>query len=69
MNYEKDKNMRMTFRLNEPMSKFIRENAKRLGISPADYVRNMILNAKITYDILSASEKSGEKNENIISYQ
>lgn len=69
MNYEKDKNMRMTFRLNEPMSKFIRENAQRLGISPADYVRNMILNAKITYDILSASEKSGGNNENSITHQ
>lgn len=69
MNYEKDKTMRMTFRLNESMSTFVKDHAKQLGISPADYVRNMILNAKITYDILSGPAKDGEKNENIISYQ
>lgn len=69
MNYEKDKNMRMTFRLNESMSKFIREQSSKLGISPADYVRNMILNAKITYDILSGPAKDGERNENLITHQ
>lgn len=57
MNYEKDKNLRMTFRLNETMGAFVKERAQSHGISPADFVRNLILNAKVAYELISAGDK------------
>ena len=44
--YTKDKNHRITLRLNDAQFQHVQENADILGVSPSDFLR-MVINASI----------------------
>lgn len=52
--YTKDKNHRITLRLNEEQFEFVSESAKILDVSPSDFLR-MVINSSL---VLSKSNKS-----------
>lgn len=45
--YQKDKNHRITLRLNENQFEFVRENAEALDVSPSDFLR-MVINSTMS---------------------
>lgn len=45
--YTKDKNHRITLRLNDDQFNFVKFNADTLGVSPSDFLR-MVVNASMT---------------------
>jgi uncharacterized protein (DUF1778 family) len=75
--YTKDKNARITLRLNEQQFDFVKLNADFLGVSPSEFLR-MVINAsmatsklaeeKLTSDLLShldnITDKGGRGREN-----
>lgn len=44
--YTKDKNQRITLRLNEEQFDYVKSNADVLGVSPSDFLR-MVINASL----------------------
>lgn len=52
--YQKDKNHRITLRLNENQFEFVRSNAEILDVSPSDFLR-MVINTT-----MCASQKVSE---------
>ena len=44
--YTKDKNQRITLRLNEEQFEYVKLNADVLGVSPSDFLR-MVINASL----------------------
>lgn len=56
--YLKDKNNRITLRLNEEQFEFVKSNADLVGVSPSEFLR-MILNAT-----MSMTKKQLEKENN-----
>lgn len=44
--YTKDKNKRITLRLNDEQFSFVQANADTLGVSPSDFLR-MVINASL----------------------
>ncbi len=40
--YLKDKNVRITLRLNQQQFDFVKQNADELGVSPSDFLRMVI---------------------------
>lgn len=56
--YLKDKNNRITLRLNEEQFEFVKSNADLVGVSPSEFLR-MILNAT-----MSMTKKQLEKEKN-----
>lgn len=47
--YTKDKNHRITLRLNEDQFNFVRSNAETIDCSPSDFLR-MVINASMVAD-------------------
>lgn len=41
--YEKDKNVRLTLRVNEDLFAFVHKSAQIMGVSPSEYIR-IVLN-------------------------
>lgn len=68
--YEKDKNTRITLRVNAEQYAFIREMAETSGISPSDYLRQSINSQMYAMakfkDILekNLNERGGRDREN-----
>lgn len=54
--YLKDKNHRITLRLNEQQFDFVTATAEMLGVSPSDFLR-MVINTALT-----TNKKLGERN-------
>lgn len=42
--YTKDKNCRLSFRVNEALYDWVAERAQILGVSPCDFARNVLFN-------------------------
>lgn len=73
--YTKDKNHRITLRLNDEQFMFVAESAEILDVSPSDFLR-MVINSSlvlaksdVTKDalkkkLMGASEKEGKGREN-----
>lgn len=47
--YMKDKNHRITLRLNEEQFEFVKENAETLDVSPSDFLRMVINTTLVAY--------------------
>lgn len=45
--YQKDKNNRITLRLNDEQFEFVRQSAELLDVSPSDFLR-MVINASMS---------------------
>lgn len=45
--YTKDKNNRITLRLNDEQFEYVKANADMLGVSPSDFLR-MVINASLS---------------------
>lgn len=56
--YMKDKNHRITLRLNDEQFEFVRENAETLDVSPSDFLRMVINTTLVAYR--KTSEKIGK---------
>lgn len=59
--YTKDKNHRITLRLNEQQFEFVKNSADMLGVSPSDFLR-MVVNLSMSSSKVSA-EKVSQMNE------
>ncbi len=59
--YTKDKNHRITLRLNEQQFEFVKNSADMLGVSPSDFLR-MVVNLSMSSSKVS-SEKVSQMNE------
>lgn len=65
MYYTKDKNHRITLRLNDEQMEFVLKDAEMFGVSPSEYIR-MILNASIALykeGMKKAKEAIGREND------
>lgn len=63
--YTKDKNHRITLRLNDEQMEFVLKDAQMFGVSPSEYIR-MILNASIALyqeGMKKAKEALGREND------
>ena len=63
--YTKDKNHRITLRLNDEQMDFVLKDAEMFGVSPSEYIR-MILNASIALykeGMKKAKEAIGREND------
>ena len=62
--YEKDKNHRITLRLNEKQFEYVRKCSESLDVSPSDFLR-MVVNLSIsTYEAnLKKVEGDGREND------
>lgn len=63
--YTKDKNHRITLRLNDEQMDFVLKDAEMFGVSPSEYIR-MILNASIAIykeGMKKAKEAIGREND------
>lgn len=64
--YEKNLKTRMTIRFPEPIADSLAVQGQKMGITPSEVVRQIIISHFMAADILSASAKSERKtNENI----
>lgn len=61
--YTKDKNQRITLRLNAEQFSFVQTQAELLGVSPSDFLR-MIVNT--TMAVTKQVEREGNRRENEI---
>lgn len=59
--YTKDKNQRITLRLNAEQFGFVQKQAELLGVSPSDFLR-MIVNT--TMAVTKQVEREGDRREN-----
>lgn len=64
--YTKDKNQRITLRLNAEQFSFVQTQAELLGVSPSDFLR-MIVNT--TMAVTKQVEREGNRRENEITDQ
>lgn len=64
--YTKDKNQRITLRLNAEQFSFVQTQAELLGVSPSDFLR-MIVNT--TMAVTKQVEREGNRRENEITNQ
>ena len=55
--YLKDKNVRITLRLNQQQFDFVKQNADELGVSPSDFLR-MVINTTRARKFEEDMEKS-----------
>lgn len=64
--YTKDKNQRVTLRLNAEQFEFVKTVSDALGVSPSDYLRMMVNLAMVGSQKaeISMKERSGERREN-----
>lgn len=58
--YTKDKNTRITLRLNDAQFAFVKENADVLGVSPSEFLR-MVINATLsrTKEVMAEYQRKG----------
>lgn len=62
--YSKDKNTRITLRLNENQFNFVKMNADELGVSPSEFLR-MVINSSMSATVkLSQLNKESKGREN-----
>lgn len=61
--YTKDKNQRITLRLNEAQFNHVKSNADFLGVSPSDFLR-MVVNASMASSKLMKEKMEGFGREN-----
>lgn len=64
--YTKDKNNRITLRLNDEQFEFVKYNAETLDVSPSDFLR-MVINASLSQvkeKGLYPTQKGAERREN-----
>lgn len=59
--YTKDKNQRITLRLNPDQFNFVQEQSELFGVSPSDFLR-MIVNT--TMAVARKVEREGDRREN-----
>lgn len=59
--YTKDKNQRITLRLNPDQFNFVQEQSELFGVSPSDFLR-MIVNT--TMAVTRKVEREGDRREN-----
>lgn len=52
--YTKDKNYRLSFRVNETMYHWVQRRADKLGLSPCDFARSVILGQMSAEETLKA---------------
>ena len=64
--YTKDKNQRITLRLNPDQFNFVQEQSELFGVSPSDFLR-MIVNT--TMAVTKRVEREGNRRENEITDQ
>ena len=64
--YTKDKNQRITLRLNADQFGFVQAQSELLGVSPSDFLR-MIVNT--TMAVTKRVEREGNRRENEITDQ
>lgn len=65
--YQKDKNNRITLRLNDEQFEFVKQSAELLDVSPSDFLR-MVINAsmsvtKKTEQIIAQGGGNGREND------
>lgn len=62
--YTKDKNTRITLRLNEEQFSFVKANADLLGVSPSEFLRMVVNCTMATTDGLKKATEEGFGREN-----
>lgn len=62
--YTKDKNQRVTLRLNAEQFEFIKTVADALGVSPSEYLRMMVNLSMAGAKRVSEEQKEGTRREN-----
>lgn len=65
--YTKDKNTRITLRLNDTQFGFIKENADIMGVSPSEMIRILINTTYATSKMALEKIKTGGSRENDLS--
>lgn len=60
--YTKDKNNRITLRLNEPLFNYVIETSKRVGVSPSEFLRMVIMAAYV--DSKEETRRENEQTDN-----
>ena len=63
--YTKDKNQRITLRLNPAQFDFVRTQSDILGVSPSDFLR-MLVNVTMSTAVQIQREEEGNRRENEI---
>ena len=61
--YTKDKNQRITLRLNEKQFAFVKLNAEQLDVSPSDFLRMVVNLSMVSYE--KANEQIAEKVKSV----
>ncbi len=64
--YLKDKNQRITLRLNSSQFEFVQEQSEMLGVSPSDFLR-MLVNTSMS--ISKKIEREDDRRENEIAHK
>ena len=63
--YLKDKNVRITLRLNQQQFDFVKQNADELGVSPSDFLR-MVINTTRARKFEEDMEKSVKRLQEVL---
>ena len=63
--YTKDKNQRITLRLNPAQFDFVQTQSDLLGVSPSDFLR-MLVNVSMSTAVQIQREEEGNRRENEI---
>lgn len=63
--YTKDKNHRLTLRLNDQQHSFVCASAEMLGVSPSDFLR-MVINVSMSGSRATGKMMSDKENQRII---
>lgn len=63
--YTKDKNVRVSFRLDGKLSEWILERSKGLGVTPSAFLRNLAYQSFYTETVLERIGTANEQNRKV----
>lgn len=65
--YEKDKNNRITLRLNDRQFNYVKKNAEMMDVSPSDFLRIVINTSMVMFDTREAEAHMAELERSVTS--
>ena len=63
--YEKDKNNRITLRLNDRQFNYVKKNAEMMDVSPSDFLRIVINTSMVMFDTREAEAHMAELEKRV----
>lgn len=63
--YEKDKNNRITLRLNDRQFNYVKKNAEMLDVSPSDFLRIVINTSMVMFDTKEAEAQTSQLQQSV----